>query len=106
MKVAVGGYGCGGGCEGDGAAGVVVVDNIKATTATINTTTNTDNTNKTMHAKRKFVMIITATLTRAISTKTIPRSPSIPYHHHNHHYNPITTMTRQKLIYSTLTSIT
>ena len=84
---------------------VVVVDKIKATTSTINTTTNTNTTNTTMHGKRKVVKIITATLPRAIHTKTIPRSPSIPYNHHNQHYNPsniLTTMTQHTLRYSTL----
>ncbi len=87
---------------------VVVVDKIKATTSTINTTTNTNTTNTTMHGKRKFVKIITATLTRAIHTKTIPRSPSIPYNHHNQHYRPsntLTTMTQHTLSYSTFKSI-
>ena len=83
----------------------VVVYKIKATTSTISTTTITNATNTTMHAKRNIVIIITATLTRDISNKTIQQSPSIPYHHHNHHYNPITTMTQHTLSYSTLISI-
>ena len=87
---------------------VVIVDKIKATTSTINTTTNTNTPNTTMHGKRKFVKIITATLTRAIRTKTIPLSPSISYYHHNQYYNPsntVTTMTQHTLSYSTFKSI-
>ena len=83
----------------------VLVYKIKATTSTISTTTLTNATNTTMHTKRNIVIIITATLTRDISSKTIQQSPSIPYHHYNHHYNPITTMTQHTLSYSTLISI-
>ena len=87
---------------------VGVVDKRRAIKSTINTKTTTPTIPPTSIQIGKFFLVITATLTTDITTTTFPPLPSIPYYHHNHHFNPINTttaITQTTLNYSTSTTL-
>jgi hypothetical protein len=87
---------------------VGVVDKRRVTKATINTKTTTPTIQPPIIQTDKFFLIITATLTTDITITTNPPLPSIPYYHHNHHFNPINTttgITQTTLNYSTSTTL-